>query len=203
MSSPALLLAVIACASEAVSVNVEGPRVWVEAAQVDAGAPVLLHASAEVEVPAVEGLEVRRTQVSDDGSAVWELRGDNGSYEVQVPVPGEEPVTLFLDIGAVGPREELAPLLSPEEEPPPAWPWVLAGVPVLGNDWPEIRRLVAGEGCGWVVAEEAWQAAVDGLTWEAVAAARARTAAAAARYSWAQEETVLLDVYQKVLHAKI
>jgi glycosyltransferase involved in cell wall biosynthesis len=81
--------------------------------------------------------------------------------------------------------------------------YVLAGVPVLGNDWPEIRRLVAGEGCGWVVAEEAWQAAVDGLTWEAVAAARARTAAAAARYSWAQEETVLLDVYQKVLHAKI
>jgi glycosyltransferase involved in cell wall biosynthesis len=77
--------------------------------------------------------------------------------------------------------------------------YVLAGVPVLGNDWPEIRRLVVGEGCGWVVEEGAWQAAIDGLTQEAVAAARVRTVAAAGRYSWAQEEAVLLETYRRIL----
>jgi glycosyltransferase involved in cell wall biosynthesis len=79
--------------------------------------------------------------------------------------------------------------------------YLAAGVPFLVPDYPEMRRLTVGEGCGWPVGEDAdaWLGAVNVLVREDIEAARRRVAVAAARYSWRHEEPVLLETYRRAL----
>lgn len=79
--------------------------------------------------------------------------------------------------------------------------YLLAGLPILVPDWPEMRRIVDGRGCGWVVGEsdDDWRALIDGLTREGIAARAAAARSAAQLYSWANEEQALLAVYLRLL----
>lgn len=79
--------------------------------------------------------------------------------------------------------------------------YLLSGLPFLVPDWPEMRRIVDADGCGWVVGESdaEWQVRVDGLTRDEIATASSAAEAAAPHYSWAREEQVRLDVYRRVL----
>jgi len=79
--------------------------------------------------------------------------------------------------------------------------YLLAGVPVLANDWPEMGKVVREQGCGWLVGEgEAdWLAVVQRLRRAEVEAARTRAREAARHFSWENEEKVLLSVYRRLL----
>jgi len=112
--------------------------VWVESRKVAAGQPIVLHAPADSVFPPVEGLTFTQAATTDDGQAVWEVRGANGSYILPFPegktpdgkapdgsaVPGPK---LYVDIGvdgpSGGPMEDLAGLPKPE---PARWPYALA-----------------------------------------------------------------------------
>lgn len=104
-----------------------GP-VWTEARQVASGEPVVVHAPADTPPPAAEGLTVTPSAAARAGEVVWEVRGADGSYLLEVHPPGAEPVTLFVDIGVQGPTGgPMAELVAAEPPPPPVWPLVLAG----------------------------------------------------------------------------
>jgi len=106
-----------------------GPAVWIDRAHVQAGEPVLLHVPTGTELPALDTLKATRRSTGDDGSAVYELRGQPGSYVVDVPGVDGAPVRLFFDIGVegpiAGPLEDLASLEPPV---PSRWPWVVTAV---------------------------------------------------------------------------
>ncbi len=106
---------------------VPGPGIWIEQAHVQAGDPVLLHVPSGTELPALDTLRVTQRSTGDDGSAVYELRGQPGSYVVDVPGADGAAVRLFFDIGvegpSAGPLEDLVPLEPPA---PSRWPWVVA-----------------------------------------------------------------------------
>ena len=107
------LLHLLACASPPPAPLAPGAPVWVEAASVDAGAPVVLHAPSATLLPAVEGLTAEKVRVGDDGTSTWELRGEPGSYVIEVPATDGSPTALFVDIGAVGPDAALEAPVAP------------------------------------------------------------------------------------------
>lgn len=82
--------------------------------------------------------------------------------------------------------------------------YLLAGLPLLVPDWPEMRRVVDQHGCGWVVGEsdEAWRSRIDGMTRADLAVAADAVARTAAGYSWAHEEAALVECYRRLLAAK-
>ncbi len=105
---------------------------WVESAQVDEGAPVILHAPAGVEVTPPEGMTATRRAAGDDGTAVWELAAPSGSYVLEVPLGAGGVETFYVDVGVEGPDAALEPLVAISPSSPPLWPWVVGGVTVLG-----------------------------------------------------------------------
>jgi hypothetical protein len=118
----------VACGQGALP-TVTGPGTWIEQARVQAGEPVLLHVPTGTELPAMDTLRVTQRSTGDDGSTVYELRGQPGSYVVDVPGADGAAVRLFFDIGVegptAGPLEDLVPLEPPA---PGRWPWVVAAV---------------------------------------------------------------------------
>jgi glycosyltransferase involved in cell wall biosynthesis len=80
--------------------------------------------------------------------------------------------------------------------------YIAAGVPALVNDWPEMKRVVLDQGCGWVVPgddDAAWLCAVDTMDWAAVRRAAECSQRAADRFSWTREQDSLRNVYASVL----
>ncbi len=129
----ALLALLLACAESEPPGLAEAPAVWVEARRVDEGQAVRVHAPAGTVLPTVAGLTV--ATVSEEGAkgAVFELRGEPGSYVIEVPNAAAEPTTLFVDIGVDGPTggpmEDLASLPAPT---PSRWPRVVAALAAIG-----------------------------------------------------------------------
>lgn len=121
-----------------------GAPVWVEARHVGKGEPVRLHAPAGTALPAVEGLVVTQVATGDGATVVWELRGEPGSYVVEVPV-GTGPATrVFLDIGVDGPTG--GPMEGLADIPPLAVP-----------QWPKVAGIVAAVATLVAIGVYAWQ----------------------------------------------
>jgi glycosyltransferase involved in cell wall biosynthesis len=80
--------------------------------------------------------------------------------------------------------------------------YLSAGIPFLVPAYPEMARLIEQHGCGWVVGEDddAWIRVIDELTAPAIAKARAAVQTTAGTYSWANEESVLIETYRRVLN---
>lgn len=164
------LLALAACdAGEAPPDAPPGPAAWVEAARVAEGEPVRVHAPSTVQLSVPEALHAVRVSDGDDGTSVWEVRGEAGSYVLDVAVPGApEPVSLYIDIGVDGPTAgALEDALPPSPAPAPRWPWLLAalaGLVVVGvGAWRAFVRLRPPEpppepDVPDVVARKAWAA---------------------------------------------
>lgn len=139
-----MILLLLACAGHdgAAPADVGSP-VWVEARKVDSGKPVRIHAPEDATFVVTPPIAAP----ADAGDAVWEMKADDGSYIVEVTVPGKEtPTTLYLDVGKEGPTggkmEDLAGLPPP---PPPIWPYILAaavGVLAIIGAWLGLRRLM-------------------------------------------------------------
>ncbi len=139
----ALLFLLLACSGDPIPLA-DGPRVWVESRRVDEGQPVRLHAPAGTALPAVEGLSATELPDEGDGATVWELRGDPGSYVVDVPVgPDGGVARVFVDIGVEGPTGgPMEDLASVPPATPPVWPRVVALAAAVGV-------LAAGAALAW------------------------------------------------------
>ena len=79
--------------------------------------------------------------------------------------------------------------------------YMMAGLPVVASDFPEMQRVVAETGCGITVPptdKGAVQQAIAGLLGDADRLARCRRASltAAERYNWEAEAPRLLEAYQ-------
>jgi glycosyltransferase involved in cell wall biosynthesis len=75
--------------------------------------------------------------------------------------------------------------------------YLLAGLPALMPNYPEMRKVVETTGCGWTVGESDsdWIAAVNRLDWATTSAAQARARTAAGSFSWQEEEEKLRNGY--------
>lgn len=126
--------------------SVHSPDVWIEQARVGSGEAVVLHVPTTTQLPELDTLRVTERSRGDDGTTVYELRGQPGSYVLDVPSPSGEPVRLFFDIGVEGPSAGALEDLAPMEPPTPSrWPWAVAGLAglagtVIGLVW-AARRL--------------------------------------------------------------
>jgi hypothetical protein len=83
--------------------------------------------------------------------------------------------------------------------------FLVAGVPILANDLPELRRFVLGNKAGVThpmgsPAEIA--AAIDAMRRSDLAAFRAGAAAAAPRMTWAAQEPAVLDAYRRAMRPR-
>lgn len=78
--------------------------------------------------------------------------------------------------------------------------YLLAGLPVLVNDWPEMVSLVERYGCGWIVSddEKSWKHTIDTLTRDDIARAQSGVKAAQGSLKWENEAEKLLEVYRRV-----
>jgi hypothetical protein len=125
------LLLLAACGTgETRSEAPAGPAAWVESARVAADEPVRVHLPTSVRLAVPEPLRAERVSEGDDGSSTWEVRGEPGSYVLDVAVPGASaPTTFYVDIGVAGPTAgTLEDALPPVPAAPPRWPWVLAAL---------------------------------------------------------------------------
>jgi glycosyltransferase involved in cell wall biosynthesis len=79
--------------------------------------------------------------------------------------------------------------------------YLAAGVPAMVPGFPEMRRIIEANACGWVVGEgdDDWLDRIRRLTPGEIAAGRDAATRAMRSYSWANEEAVLLDTYQRLL----
>jgi glycosyltransferase involved in cell wall biosynthesis len=78
--------------------------------------------------------------------------------------------------------------------------YLAAGIPVLAPDLPDIRALMDETGAGWIVPRaDAWQAAIGGLTDDAIRAARPAAQAAGERHTWDGELPELTRLYAHAL----
>lgn len=76
-----------------------------------------------------------------------------------------------------------------------------AGIPTLVPPYPEMARVVAEHGCGWVVPDEtaAWHEAFAGLDRATIEAGRSRVPATCGAFPWSGEVERLLGTYRAVL----
>jgi len=81
--------------------------------------------------------------------------------------------------------------------------YLLAGVPALVPDYPDMRQVVDSYGCGWVVPEgdESWQRVIESLTLESVTLAKEQARAASGSFSWQNEEAGLFAAHRKAVKA--
>jgi glycosyltransferase involved in cell wall biosynthesis len=77
--------------------------------------------------------------------------------------------------------------------------YLLAGLPALMPDYPEMRKVMKTTGCGWPVSDSDrdWLAAVDGLDWAAVNVAKKQARSAAVSLSWSDEEAKFLQIVRR------
>lgn len=79
--------------------------------------------------------------------------------------------------------------------------YLLAGIPFLAPDYPEMRRVLNTHHCGWVVGEteEEWREAVEGLDKGKTLGNRKLVLAARKAFSWKNEEERLVEAYRKAI----
>lgn len=77
--------------------------------------------------------------------------------------------------------------------------YMMAGLPVIASNLPEMQALITREQVGWVLQDfsvTALQAAVEQLKPDDIAQRKTAVASVACRYNWAHQEPVLHAVYQ-------
>jgi len=106
--------------------------------------------------------------------------------------------TAGADVGLVG--VENACLSYYYSLPNKLFEYVMAGLPVVMPDFPEMRKVAERAGCGWVVgeADADWLGVVNRLDWSAVTEGKVRARRAAGSFSWQEEEKTLLEVYRRL-----
>lgn len=79
--------------------------------------------------------------------------------------------------------------------------FLLAGIPALMPNYPEMVQAVNGSGCGWTVGESdaEWLDAINRLDWSAVK--EGKTLAAAKTFSWEEEEKKFLALVYRTTGA--
>jgi glycosyltransferase involved in cell wall biosynthesis len=80
--------------------------------------------------------------------------------------------------------------------------FLVAGVPILANDLPELRRFVLGSNAGLthpMNSPTEIAAAIDAMRASDLAAFRAGAAAAAPRMTWAAQEPAMLEAYRAAM----
>jgi hypothetical protein len=137
-----LLLLSIACRDGAPPLA-DASKVWLESSKVEAGAAVRLHTPPGVELPAVTGVTATQAGTSPDG-LVWELRGEPGSYLMDVPNGAGGTIGVVFDIGvdgpSGGPMADIAALPPPE---PPKWPYYVVAAVAFGAGLAGVTWLIA------------------------------------------------------------
>lgn len=85
------------------------------------------------------------------------------------------------------------------------WEYPLAGVPILGTDFPEMAKVITGHGVGWVIPQQFTPTdiagAVSSLTDERLSVARSRSAEFVQNDNWTIHEQRLVDLYQEIAEA--
>ena len=78
--------------------------------------------------------------------------------------------------------------------------FILAGVPAIVSDFPEMRRVVQNGPCGWAVPVDAvaLRVLVDGLTWEELRVKKAATQTQKLELGWHTEEEKLRQIYRNL-----
>jgi glycosyltransferase involved in cell wall biosynthesis len=78
---------------------------------------------------------------------------------------------------------------------------ILAGVPAIVSDFPEMRRVVQNGRCGWALPVEvdALKTLVDGLTWEEIRDKKAAAQNYQSRFGWHTEEKKLIKLYNDLI----
>ena len=79
--------------------------------------------------------------------------------------------------------------------------FLMAGIPSLMPEYPEMALVAKGSGCGWVVGEkdEEWVAAINALSPEDVAHGKRAARAASANFTWGSEAEKLLTTYRRLM----
>ncbi len=77
--------------------------------------------------------------------------------------------------------------------------YLMAGIPFLAPDYPEMRRMVESHQCGWVVGEQEndWKSAILGLDARQMEEKAALVEVARKSFSWQTEEKQLLGAYRQ------
>jgi glycosyltransferase involved in cell wall biosynthesis len=79
--------------------------------------------------------------------------------------------------------------------------YLVAGLPIMVPQWPEMTRIVSQFSCGWVVEEsdQAWLSAITRVSVADIQLRRLQVEVAARTFSWESEERTLLSVYVGLL----
>ena len=109
--------------------------------------------------------------------------------------------TTGADVGVIGVEDTC--LNNRYSLPNKLFEYLLAGVPILCPDLPEMRRVVLENGCGWADpgSDEGLLALIDQLGRDEILAKRQQARAARPLYSWQKEEKSLLAAYRSVLES--
>lgn len=82
------------------------------------------------------------------------------------------------------------------------WEYPLAGVPIIGTNFPEMAKVITGRGVGWVIPQEFTAndiaEVVNSLTEEKISAAREHSSKFVQNDNWTIHEQRLVDLYQKI-----
>lgn len=78
--------------------------------------------------------------------------------------------------------------------------FIAAGIPALVPDFPEMRKIVAANKCGWVIPDhnEDWVKAIHNVDHHSVRLAKAHTLDAQQKYAWSGEEKHLNRIYERL-----
>lgn len=79
--------------------------------------------------------------------------------------------------------------------------YLLAGLPVIGSDFPEIRMILEDNGCGWVLPISAAELTrlIDAIDWSALEQKRLRVVEFARTLSWENEVAGMIQDYEELL----
>lgn len=79
--------------------------------------------------------------------------------------------------------------------------YLMAGVPVMANDWPEIRKVIEKDLCGWVVDsnDTSWLSIISSLNHSEIDRIRIGALRTINSYSWNEEENRLISVYKNII----
>lgn len=79
--------------------------------------------------------------------------------------------------------------------------YLMAGIPVIGSDFPEVRRILEDSGCGWTLPVEArgLRELIDSIDWSQVKEKRDRAQAFGAQLSWVREVEGMVRDYEELL----
>jgi len=81
--------------------------------------------------------------------------------------------------------------------------YLLAGIPVLVPDYPEMRRVIDTHGCGWVVpdGDDSWQSVIESLSFQSVTMPKEKARAVGGGFSWENEEVSLFAAHKQAVKA--